>query len=296
MNRTVLHLSDLHFGSAHARARARTLLGVIDALRPDLVVVSGDLTQRARSTEFAEARDFLDAMRAPRVVVPGNHDVPLWNVARRLLSPLGKWHRHLGATTTTSFLDAGLAVVGIDSTRRLGLKGGIVASDDLWAVARTLHGAAEGACRIVVAHHPLEHATTAGAGGTAMGGRRALHGLARLGVELVLSGHLHESGTFRPVDRLSGLDGPILLVNAGTATSHRGRRSERDVNCFNLITVRPSEIGVATYVHSRSGVTYVAEDVEWFPRARQAARRARRSVAADGSPKAVRHFGGTAAT
>ena len=294
MNRTLLHLSDLHFGSPQARARARTLLGVIDALRPDLVAVSGDLTQRARSAEFAEAREFLDAMRAPRVVVPGNHDVPLWNVARRLLSPLGKWHRHLGTATQTTYLDAGLAVVGIDSTRRLGVKGGLVGSDDLWAVARTLHGAAEGACRIVVAHHPLEHATKAGPGDTAMGGRRALHALARLGVELVLSGHVHESGTFRPVDRSSGRDGPVLLVNAGTATSHRGRRSERDANSFNLITVRSSEIGVATYVHSPSGVTYVAEDVTWFPRVRRAARRARRSGGGGGAP-AVRDLGEAAA-
>lgn len=268
MSRAVLHLSDVHFGSEHARARAATILRVIETLRPDLVVVSGDLTQRARTAEFAEARAFLEAIRVPRVVVPGNHDVPLWNVARRLTQPLRKWRRSMPDEPTSTFEDAELAVVGIDTTRRFGVKGGHVGAEDLRHVEGALQTASDTACRIVVGHHPLDLPEVGGPGDTALGGRRALARLAGLGVELVLSGHLHASHAFRPIDRASGAGRPVLLVSAGTATSHRGRGPETHVNSFNLIHVRRWQIGVTTYLHTRSGTTYLAGEPTWFPRVR----------------------------
>src|SRR2546428_1732310 len=91
--RTIVHLSDLHFGRVDRRIVA-PLVAAIDELAPDLVAVSGDFTQRARRSEFVEARVFLDMLRFPRLVVPGNHDVPLYNVARRFLSPLARYQRY----------------------------------------------------------------------------------------------------------------------------------------------------------------------------------------------------------
>src|SRR6266850_3541000 len=92
--RTIIHLSDLHFGRVDRRIVA-PLVAAIDELAPDLVAVSGDFTQRARTREFTEARAFLETLRFPRLVVPGNHDVPLYNVARRFLSPLGRYRRFI---------------------------------------------------------------------------------------------------------------------------------------------------------------------------------------------------------
>src|SRR5436190_8754647 len=92
--RTIAHLSDLHFG----RVAPETLSPLRDAvasLRPDLVAVSGDLTQRARKRQFQQARDFLDSLPGPQVVVPGNHDVPLYNVLARWLWPLENYRRHI---------------------------------------------------------------------------------------------------------------------------------------------------------------------------------------------------------
>ena len=102
--RTLVHLSDLHFGRTDP-ALIEPLLASIAAIAPDLVVVSGDLTQRARAAQFAEARAFLDRIAQPRIVVPGNHDVPLYRVWERFLSPLGKYKKHIGSDLEPTFVD-----------------------------------------------------------------------------------------------------------------------------------------------------------------------------------------------
>ncbi len=274
MSRSILHVSDVHFGSDHARARAKTLIAVIETIHPDVVVVSGDLTQRARSAQFGEARAFLDEIRVPRVVVPGNHDVPLWNVAKRFVSPLSKWRRWMRMEPTSLYVDREVAILGIDTTRRFGIKGGLVGSNEIREVEEQLGDVPEHACRVVVGHHPLATLSRAAGGDSAMGGRRALTRLAALGVELVLSGHLHETHVFHPVDRSTGVAGGVLLVSAGTATSHRGRRTEAHANSFNVITVEARRIGVTTYLHTQRGETFVAGELTWFPRTRVARTRA----------------------
>ena len=90
--RTIIHLSDLHFGRVHRPALA-PLAAAIERIKPDFIAISGDLTQRARPGQFREARAFLDALPAPYLVVPGNHDVPLYNVVQRVLKPLAKYRR-----------------------------------------------------------------------------------------------------------------------------------------------------------------------------------------------------------
>src|SRR5438309_7042065 len=100
--RTIAHLSDLHFGRTDP-ALIEPLLASLDAIRPDVVVVSGDLTQRARAAEFEQARAFLERVRFPRIVVPGNHDVPLYRVWERFLSPLGRYQRIIQSDLEPSF-------------------------------------------------------------------------------------------------------------------------------------------------------------------------------------------------
>src|ERR1051325_9213684 len=113
----IFHFSDIHFGGAQAPNVAEAILAEIATIRPDVVVVSGDLTQRARTAQFREARAFLDRIEAPKVVVPGNHDVPLWNVVDRFFSPLEKYRRWITDDLNPIYKDDDLVVMGIDTTR-----------------------------------------------------------------------------------------------------------------------------------------------------------------------------------
>src|SRR4051812_18927113 len=121
--RTLIQLSDLHFGAIEP-ALLEPLRRRIAALKPDLVVVSGDLTQRAKAGQFKAAREYLDSLPRPQVIVPGNHDVPLYDIARRLLSPLGKYRRHFAPEVETAFVDDELAVAGVNTVRSFVIKAG----------------------------------------------------------------------------------------------------------------------------------------------------------------------------
>ena len=110
--RTIAHLSDLHFGREDPRA-VDALARDLDELAPSLVAVSGDLTQRARAREFEKARDFLTGLAGPVLVVPGNHDVPLFDVVRRFVSPLGRYRAFVAEDLEPVHEDEELVVVGI---------------------------------------------------------------------------------------------------------------------------------------------------------------------------------------
>src|SRR6185295_3827867 len=121
--RTIVHLSDLHFGRLDARL-VPPLLAAIRDLSPALLAISGDLTQRARRKQFAEARDFLRAIECPCLVVPGNHDVPLYDVARRFLRPLARYKAFITDDLEPVHVDAEMVVMGLNSARSLSFGGG----------------------------------------------------------------------------------------------------------------------------------------------------------------------------
>ncbi|HEY8230374.1 MAG TPA: metallophosphoesterase, partial [Rhodanobacteraceae bacterium] len=121
--RTLLHLSDLHFGRVDA-GLLDPLCAFARELAPDLVVVSGDLTQRARTVQFEQARHFLDTLPLPQIVVPGNHDVPLHDVVSRFARPLEKFRRLVTQDVLPTWVDGEIGVIGIDTSRSLTFKGG----------------------------------------------------------------------------------------------------------------------------------------------------------------------------
>ena len=136
--RTVAHLSDLHFGRVDY-AIAGGLIAKLFELRPDLVVVSGDLTQRAKGREFREAKAFLDRLPRPQLVVPGNHDVPLYNIMARWLTPLDLFRRYICEELEPLFVDAEIAVVGINSARSNTLKSGRINQAQVERACRKLN-------------------------------------------------------------------------------------------------------------------------------------------------------------
>lgn len=240
--RTLLHLSDLHFGRVEA-ALLEPLRAFAERLAPDCVVVSGDLTQRARPSQFRAARRFLDGLPKPQVVVPGNHDVPLYDVVARFLRPLGSYRGHIGADVEPSFVDEEIAVFGLNSARSLTIKGGRVNERQLARLRARCEGLAPGVVRIVVSHHPFE--LPQGHDAEPVGrAALAMRTFSAVGVDLLLAGHLHVSHAGHTADRVELGDYTAIVVQAGTATSTRGRG---EANSFNVIRIEHDAIDVERY-------------------------------------------------
>src|SRR5258708_15640865 len=153
MSRTIVHLSDIHFGTVDPTILA-PLIAAVRAIAPHVVVVSGDLTQRARPAEFVEARAFLDRLPQPQIVVPGNHDVPLYNLYGRFVERLESYQRYITPDLEPEYVDDEVAVLGTNTARSLTWKGGRVNARQTARTNDWPHGLASGVTRTLVPHNP----------------------------------------------------------------------------------------------------------------------------------------------
>lgn len=241
--RVLVHLSDLHFGRIDERLLA-PLAARVRALAPHLVVVSGDLTQRARRSQFAHARAFLDALPAPYLAVPGNHDVPLYDLARRIFRPFARYRRYIDRELEPLHVDDEIAVTGVNTARTLVVQGGRINWQQVEAIRQRLEGLNPRLTRIVVTHHPFDiplgHDLRKMVGRAAM----AMQALAQCGVDLCLAGHLHIGHVRHRAERTIVPGRGPLLVQAGTATSTRARG---EVNSFNALAIESKSVRIERY-------------------------------------------------
>jgi 3',5'-cyclic AMP phosphodiesterase CpdA len=249
--KTVVHLSDLHFGREDPRVVA-ALIEAVSALEPSVIVVSGDLTQRARRSQFLRARRFLDALPFPRVVVPGNHDVPLFNLFARMIDPLGGYRRYVTTDLAPTFVDPPVAVVGLDTTRPSTLKAARIHLSDVNRICDYVQRFDADVVKILAAHHPFD-----------AGSYPALEALTRGGIDVILSGHLHVSSTSHTARRHNLNGRAAVVVEAGTATSTRLREPS---NAFNALRVEPRSLVVERYDWKRDA-GFGIEDRQQFERA-----------------------------
>jgi 3',5'-cyclic AMP phosphodiesterase CpdA len=259
MRRTIVHLSDLHFGRVDP-AILDPLVAAICAARPDLVAVSGDLTQRARSSEFQQAREFLDRLPGQLIVVPGNHDVPaIGNPYQRFFSDYARFRKYIHPEIEQTYADAGIAVIGINTARALAWKGGRINAQQMERVRLFFQHAAKTAVKILVVHHPLDipHVWP---GVSAMRARAALLHWEKCGVDVILAGHEHRAFA-GSAERLQIGNHEAVIVQAGTATSTRVRG---EANSFNVIRTASSEVRVERMTWDEVKLQFVESHCDLF--------------------------------
>jgi 3',5'-cyclic AMP phosphodiesterase CpdA len=232
----IVQLSDLHFG-AHDERLVQAVEGQVAELKPDLVVISGDFTQRARTEEFKEACRFLEALRESGhdvLGVPGNHDVPLYDVLRRFLSPLARYRRFIDDSLCPFFELPGLAVLGINTARSMTFKDGRINRDQVAFIRETFARTPSEAFRVLVTHHPLFALEVGGESERAIGRQElALDAVEEAGVDMLLAGHNHHASSQDASDLVTR-SGGVLVVQAGTATSTRVREQEQSFNVIDI--------------------------------------------------------------
>jgi 3',5'-cyclic AMP phosphodiesterase CpdA len=257
----LVHLSDLHFG-AHDERLVAAVERRVDELKPDLVVVSGDFTQRARTEQFREACQFLERLQHSGhevLGVPGNHDVPLYDVLRRFLSPLARYRRFIDENLSPFVELPGLAVLGINTARSFTFKDGRINQDQVAFIRETFARTPRDSFRVLVTHHPLFTLEIAGETERAVGRQElALDAIQEAGVDMLLAGHNHHASTHSASDLVTRAGG-ALVVQAGTATSTRVREQEQS---FNSIDV--TEEAVTITVNAWNHDSFVSQDAQRY--------------------------------
>jgi 3',5'-cyclic AMP phosphodiesterase CpdA len=245
--RLIAQISDLHFGR-HDLGVVEALLASLAERAPDLIAVSGDFTQRARRAEFVAARHFLDRIVQPKVVVPGNHDVPLYALHLRLFSPFTKFDRYIRPAGVPGgfFVDDEIAVLGLNTARRLTIKDGRVSFEQMAEIRSTFDRVRPEIFKVIVTHHPLgspsDDAPVVLAGRATL----ALQAIVASGVHLLLSGHHHQASSGE-VDVETAVGKSVLIMHAGTAISTRHRGSEG--NTYNLIRIDGDALTLTVMEH-----------------------------------------------
>lgn len=250
----IVHLTDLHFG----RERADLAAPLAEAVRgvvPELVVVTGDLSHRARAAQFRAAMGFLRGLGLPLMVLPGNHDVPLFNIAARFLFPFAGWRAHVARDPVPVAMAGGVRVVAANTADPFSWRRGVLRPADLRPLAER-----GGALTLLACHHPLREPPGFARGET-RGAAEALPALVRQGVDMVLSGHLHHWAIGLGI--APGRPQPLLIVQTGSALCGRAGEAEHG---FSVLDLAPGRVGVTPWIVEEATGRFLPRPCLWFRR------------------------------
>ncbi len=244
--RTILHVSDLHFDRADPRLIALFLSECV-RIRPDMVVMSGDLTQRAARSEFEMVRVCIDALRKEGIqqfVIPGNHDIrPFYDPVARTLTPYDRYKDIIADDIEPRYIDNEIAIAAIDTVCRARISNGAVSDKQIERTNAWFGQIHSDAVRIVVSHHPFDLPPGRSTRPPTVGAERTIRGLDRSRVDLYLAGHHHVSSVISTGDRYQGLGASSIAVQAGTMSL----REYGETQSFNVVVVQGNEIRVDVY-------------------------------------------------
>lgn len=250
---TLLHISDLHFGPKYHPDVGEALQRFAAGMEPDLIVASGDFTQRAREEQFREAREFLDRLPdVPLVVTPGNHDVPLYRFRKRLFTPYTLYRKYIHPQMDSVLRIPGATIVSLNSTApRRAIVNGRIHRWQLEIARRAFAETPPEEMRIVVAHHHFAPPPDFEGADVMPKSKRALDAFTAMRVDLILGGHLHRSYIGNSLDVYAGEDREhgIIIVQSGTSTSRRGRAREQEKNSLNVLRLDDNILRVTHHMY-----------------------------------------------
>ena len=266
----ILHGSDFHFGKPHLTLVNQAFGRVLETVDPDVVVLSGDFTQRAKDIEYQQVRTFLDSLNdVPVIVTPGNHDIPLYRIGQRLLNPYKNYQKYVSRNLDeVTRLDGAIFVALNSADPNLSIINGRITRDQVDFATRAFRESRPKDLRILVTHHPLVHSPDEGKYNLLPESDFLLESFADMGVELILSGHVHRAFTKYvtiPRDEL-GVKRGILVVHSGTTTSNRGRVHEKRRNTLNVVDMTGMDVKVSTYWYEEREREFLGQEPNVFRR------------------------------
>ncbi len=251
--RRIVHLSDFHFGWSES-ALAGVLNSTIVGLKPDLTVLSGDFVEHATRSEFEQAHKFVEAVPNPKIMVPGNHDLPFYNYVKRVTQGLSLYREFITKDMMPFYQDEEIAVMGLDTARIWPIRGGSISSLQMAEVEQKLCKLPAGIIRILVTHHPFDLPDEYSARFLVQHSATALKRLACC-LDVLLAGHMHIGASGKVADRFETPNGSLIFSQAGTAISKR-YKGER--NSLNVIDIERPHIRVQKYSWDSSGSAFAA--------------------------------------
>jgi 3',5'-cyclic AMP phosphodiesterase CpdA len=267
---TILHASDLQCGRPFVPRAAEAFVRLAHDVAPDVVVVSGDLTQRAKARQFVMAMELLARLPdVPLVVTPGNHDVPLYRVWERLLAPYRNWRAQVSPDLDSVTRVGGATLVALNSSapRRAIVNGRVDARQVEWARG-ALAGEPTERARVLVIHHHFVPVADGQGGRPLPGASELVRSFESMGVDAVLGGHIHQTLVHTSRDLVPGDDGRpgVPLIACGTTTSRRGRGPEVGINSLNVVRIGRHDVEIIPHVLEAEAVDFDPIDPIVLPR------------------------------
>ncbi|MEA2711293.1 MAG: hypothetical protein QOF78_3894 [Phycisphaerales bacterium] len=247
--RTIAHLSDIHFGCIDPLV-VEACVADVHEQKPSLVVMSGDFTQRARASQYKDAMVFMRRLPGPQMYVPGNHDLPLFNLPERFFWPLRNYHKYVTRDVRPVYQDDELLVMGINTARPWTWtldgfwKDGRISEEQLLDIKLRSCEVPPSVFKIVVTHHPFIPPPGERVHGIVHGARRALDQMEQCNIDMCLAGHLHMGYSGDVRTHHEAVKRSIISVQAGTATSTRRRGNPPEPNAYNLITINQDHVTI----------------------------------------------------
>jgi len=267
---TILHASDIQHGRPFLAHAAEAFVRLAQDLRADVTVVSGDLTQRAKATEFRAARALLDRLPGPLLVTPGNHDVPLYRVWERVAAPYRNWKALISPELNSVQHVAGATFVVLNSSApHRAIVNGRLSGHQVELARRAFAAAPPEETRVLVTHHHFVPGADPHAGPPMPKAAAIVDALESMGVDLVLGGHVHHTHVMTSRALFPDRPGPgVPLIACGTTTSGRGRGGEVGLNSLNVIRVAEREIEVVPHLLRPGSTSFTPADAVVIPRHR----------------------------